>query len=227
LRFPTARIEVLSSDTVATPEALRDLIDRMERSEIDILIGTQMAAKGHNFPNLTLVGVVDADAGLRGGDLRAGERTFQLLSQVAGRAGRADKPGRAIIQTYAPESPAIALLAEGDRDAFMDHELAQREEAGLPPFGRLGAVILSGGSAEQADAWAQQFGQVQPNARGVDVWGPAPAPISVLRGRHRRRFLVRSDRDVDLSAFLSAWRDRIKPPSGVRIVLDIEPYSFM
>jgi primosomal protein N' (replication factor Y) len=226
-RFRGARVEVLSSDTVASPEALRDLIARMEGGAIDILIGTQIVAKGHNFPALTLVGVVDADAGLRGGDLRAGERTFQLLLQVAGRAGRADKPGRAIIQTYAPESPAIALLAAGDRDAFVAHEMEQRKQLGFPPFGRLGAIIMSAGSPEQANEWAQEFGAAQPNAPGVEVWGPAPAPITILRGRHRRRFLVRSDRNVDLSAFLAAWKERVKVPTGVRIALDIEPYSFM
>ena len=226
-RFKGARVEVLSSDTATSPESLRDLIARMEGGAIDILIGTQIVAKGHNFPALTLVGVVDADAGLRGGDLRAGERTFQLLLQVAGRAGRADKPGRAIIQTYAPESPAIALLAAGDRDAFVAHEMEQRKELGFPPFGRLGAVILSAASPEQANEWAREFGAAQPNALGIEVWGPAPAPITILRGRHRRRFLVRSDRNVDLSAFLSAWKERVKVPSGVRITLDVEPYSFM
>jgi primosomal protein N' (replication factor Y) len=226
-RFKGARVEVLSSDTVTSPESLRDLIARMEGGAIDILIGTQIVAKGHNFPALTLVGVVDADAGLRGGDLRAGERTFQLLLQVAGRAGRADKPGRAIIQTYAPESPAIALLAAGDRDAFVAHEMEQRKQLGFPPFGRLGAVILSAGSPEQANEWAKEFGAAQPNAPGIEVWGPAPAPIAILRGRHRRRFLARSDRNVDLSAFLSAWKERVKAPSGVRITIDVEPYSFM
>ena len=226
-RFPQARVEVFSSDTAATPEALLDLVTRMETGAIDILIGTQIAAKGHNFPRLTLVGAVDADSGLKGGDLRAGERTFQLLQQVAGRAGRADRPGRAIIQTYAPESPAIALLAAGERDAFMEHEMASRELVGFPPFGRLGAIILAAGSSEQADEWAQAFGAAQPNAAGVEVWGPAPAPILVLRGRHRRRFLVRSERKVDLSAFLMAWKARVKLPPSVRLALDVEPYSFM
>jgi len=226
-RFRGARVEVLSSDTINSAEDLRALITRMETGEIDILIGTQIVAKGHNFPTLTLVGVVDADAGLRGGDLRAGERTFQLLLQVAGRAGRADKPGRAIIQTYAPDSPAIALLAAGDRDAFFAHELDQRRLVGFPPFGRLGAVILSAPTSEQVDDAARVFSEAQPNATGIDVWGPAPAPITILRGRHRRRFLIRSDRNVDLSAFLSAWRERVKLPRAVRLTLDVEPYSFM
>lgn len=226
-RFHGARVEVLSSDTIASPDALRALIARMETGSIDILIGTQIVAKGHNFPSLTLVGVIDADAGLRGGDLRAGERTFQILMQVAGRAGRADKPGRAIIQTYAPESPAIALLAAGDRDAFLAQELDQRRLVGFPPFGRLGAIIVSAPSAEQANECAAALSAAQPNASGVEVWGPAPAPITVLRGRHRRRFLIRSDRNVDLSAFLWAWRERVKLPAAVRVALDVEPYSFM
>jgi primosomal protein N' (replication factor Y) len=226
-RFHGAQVEVLSSDTVTSADSLRDLIARMEGGAIDILIGTQIVAKGHNFPSLTLVGVVDADAGLRGGDMRASERTFQLLLQVAGRAGRADKPGRAIIQTYAPESPAIALLAAGDRDAFVAHEMEQRREIGFPPFGRLGAVVLAAGSADQANEWAEAFAAAQPNAPGVEVWGPAPAPITVLRGRHRRRFLVRSDRNVDLSAYLSTWKARVKTPPSVRVTLDVEPYGFM
>jgi primosomal protein N' (replication factor Y) len=226
-RFRGARVEILSSDTVTSAEDLRALIARMETGAIDILIGTQIVAKGHNFPTLTLVGVVDADAGLRGGDLRAGERTFQLLLQVAGRAGRADKPGRAIIQTYAPESPAIALLAAGDRDAFIAHELDQRRLVGFPPYGRLGAVILSAPSSDQVDEAARLLSENQPNATSIDVWGPAPAPITILRGRHRRRFLIRSDRNVDLSAFLAAWKERVKLSSAVRMTLDVEPYSFM
>ncbi|MEM8920121.1 MAG: primosomal protein N', partial [Pseudomonadota bacterium] len=225
--FPKARVEVFSSDTAWSSETLSDLIARMEAGAIDILIGTQIAAKGHNFPKLTLVGAVDADSGLKGGDLRAGERTFQLLSQVSGRAGRADRPGRAIIQTYAPDSAAIAALAAGDRDAFIALELEDREVLGFPPFGRLGAVIVSGEGADTADAAAQALGKAAPLTDGVEVWGPAPAPIAILRGRHRRRFLVRSDRNIDLSAYLTAWRARVKLPSSVRVALDVEPYSFM
>jgi primosomal protein N' (replication factor Y) len=227
LRFPHARVEIFSSDTVGTPEVLRDLVRRMEDHEIDILIGTQIAAKGHNFPHLTLVGVIDADSGLKGGDLRAGERTFQLLSQVSGRAGRATKPGRAIIQTYAPDSPAIALLAAGDREAFMDLEMETRESMGFPPFGRLGAVIVAGSDADAARQAALLVGSKAPEADGVEVWGPAPAPIAVLRGRHRWRFLVRSDRHIDLSAYLSSWKARTRLPSSIRMSLDVEPYSFM
>jgi len=225
--FPSARIEVFSSDTTRSPAELRALITRMETGAVDILIGTQIAAKGHNFPLLTLVGVIDADAGLKGGDMRAGERTFQLISQVAGRAGRADRPGRALIQTYDPQSPALECLARGDRDGFLDLEMSVRETLGYPPFGRLGAVIVSAATSPDADEWSRRFAAVQPNAPGVEVWGPAPAPVTVIRGRHRRRFLARSDRHVDLSAFLAAWRSRLRPPSGVRIAIDVEPYQFM
>ena len=229
-RFQGARVEVFSSDTAWNADALADIIARMEKGEIDILIGTQIAAKGHNFPMLTLVGAVDADSGLKGGqgsDLRAGERTFQLLSQVSGRAGRAQHPGRAIVQTYSPESPAIQALADGDRDTFMELEMAQREMLGLPPFGRLAAVIMSAESSLAVDDAARLFIAGAPNVAEVDVWGPAPAPIAVLRGRHRRRFLIRSDRNVDLSAFLAAWKTRVKLPASVRVTLDVEPYNFM
>lgn len=226
-RLPQARLELLSSDTVQTPEDIRALIARMEKGEIDILIGTQMIAKGHNFPGLTLVGVVDADASLKGGDLRAGERTFQLLSQVAGRAGRADKPGRALLQTWQPEAPLMEALAHTDRDAFMRVEEETREMMGMPPFGRLAALILSYPEEMEAARIAREAGMVAPNAVGVDVWGPAPAPISLLRGRYRWRFLVRADLNVDLSGYMSAWRDGLKLPSQARLQLDIDPYSFL
>ncbi len=228
--FPKARTEVFSSDTAWSPDTLSDIVSRMEQGEIDILIGTQIAAKGHNFPNLTLVGAVDADAGLKGaqgGDLRAGERTFQLLSQVSGRAGRADRPGRAIIQTWSPDSPAIQALAAGDRDAFMALEMEGREMMGQPPYGRLAAVILAAENSMAVDDAAATFVSAAPNTGGIEIWGPAPAPIAVLRGRHRRRLLVRSDRTVDLSAYMAAWKARVKLPASVRVTIDIEPYSFM
>ena len=230
VRFPDAHVEVFSSDTAGNPELLSDLVSRMEQGAIDILIGTQIAAKGHNFPNLTLVGAVDADAGLKGAqgsDPRAGERTFQLLSQVSGRAGRAERPGRAIIQTYAPDSPAIHALAEGDRDAFMAIELENREMMGLPPFGRMAAVIVAAEHSMAADEAANTLVSAAPNAEGVEIWGPAPAPIAVLRGRHRRRMLVRAPRATDLSAYMAAWRARVKLSASVRVTIDIEPYSFM
>jgi primosomal protein N' (replication factor Y) len=225
--FPQARIEIFSSDTTPNGEAVRDLVTRMEEGEIDILIGTQIVAKGHNFPNLTFVGVVDADSGLKGGDLRAGERTFQLISQVAGRAGRHEKKGRALIQTYAPHEPVMQALAAQDRDAFMTAEAQEREAAGMPPYGRLAAVIVSAANDQLANDAAKALGEKAPHVEGLDLWGPAPAPLAVIRGMHRRRFLIRADRGVDLSAFLAAWVARVKLHSAVRVQVDVDPYSFL
>jgi primosomal protein N' (replication factor Y) len=225
--FPHARIAVFSSDTVMDAAGARALVDSMAAGEIDILVATQAAAKGHNFPNLTLVGVVDADLSLRGGDLRAGERTFQLLAQAAGRAGRHEKPGRAMLQTYTPDHAVLLALKAQDRDAFVEAELRMREEAGLPPFGRLAAVIASGPDSVALDAYVEALAAVIPNAEGVEVFGPADAPLSLVRGRRRKRFLVRADRTVDLQGFMSAWRARAKVPNSVRVVIDIDPYSFL
>ncbi len=225
--FPAARIEIFSSDTTPDGDAVRALVKRMEDHEIDILIGTQIVAKGHNFPNLTFVGVVDADLGLKGGDLRAGERTFQLVSQVAGRAGRHEKKGRALIQTYAPHEPVMQALAAQDRDAFFNAEIAEREAAGMPPYGRLAAVIVSAPKEELANEAARAMGEKAPIVDGLDLWGPAPAPLSVIRGMHRRRFLIRANRGVDISAFLAAWAGRVKLHSAVRVQIDVDPYSFL
>ncbi|HVY87102.1 MAG TPA: primosomal protein N' [Caulobacterales bacterium] len=225
--FPNARIEIFSSDTAPNGEAIRAMVERMAAGEIDILIGTQIVAKGHNFPMLTMVGVVDADLGLKGGDLRAGERTFQLISQVAGRAGRHERKGRALIQTYAPEEPVMQALAAQDRDTFLAAEAQARESLGMPPYGRLAAIIVSAPSEQAAHEAAAALGEKAPHAEGVDLWGPAPAPLAVIRGQYRRRFLARADRNVDLSAFLSAWMGRVKLPSNVRVQLDVDPYSFL
>lgn len=226
-RFPDAKVEILSSDTTHSAEALLSLIGRMERGEIDILVGTQIAAKGHNFPNLTLIGVVDADLGLAGGDPRAGERTYQTLVQVAGRAGRAERPGRALLQTHDPDHDAIAALVAGDRDRFMETETMAREVLGLPPFGRLAAIILSSKDAHQIDPIAKDWAANAPDADGVTIWGPAEPRYGMVRGWHRRRLLIRADRDVDVSAYVAAWRKRMKPVSSVRVTIDIEPYSFV
>lgn len=225
--FPDARIAVFSSDTVFDAQAARKLVDSMAAGEIDILVATQAAAKGHNFPNLTLVGVVDADLGLRGGDLRAAERTYQLLAQATGRAGRHDRPGRALVQTYAPDHAVMQALAVQDRDAFVAAEMAERELAGLPPFGRLGAVIVSSENPQALEAFVRDMAAAAPNAPGLEVYGPADAPLSLVRGRRRKRFLVRADRTVDLSAYLAAWRARVRPPGSVRVVIDVDPYSFL
>jgi primosomal protein N' (replication factor Y) len=225
--FPQARLAVFSSDTVADAAQARALIGAMAAGEYDILVATQAAAKGHNFPALTLVGVVDADLGLRGGDLRAAERTFQLLTQVSGRAGRESRPGRALIQTWAPEHPVMQALQAGDRDSFVAVEMAEREAVGLPPFGRLAAVIVSGPDPAILDSYVRTLAAAAPNADGVEVYGPADPPFGLVRGRRRKRFLVRADRAVDLQGFLAAWRARVKRPSSVRVAVDVDPYSFL
>jgi primosomal protein N' (replication factor Y) len=225
--FPQARVAVFSSDTAFDAREGKRLIEAMADGQIDILVATQAAAKGHNFPDLTLVGVVDADLGLRGGDLRAAERTYQLLAQATGRAGRKEKAGRALLQTWAPEHAVMQALKAQDRDAFVAAEMAEREAAGLPPFGRLAAVVASGTDPGQLEDFVRAMAQAAPNTPGVEVYGPADAPLSLIRGRRRKRFLVRADRTVDLSAYMATWRARVKPPASVRVAIDIDPYSFL
>ena len=226
--FPEARLAVFSSDTVAHPDAARQMIQQMEAGEIDVMVATQAAAKGHNFPKLTLVGVVDADLSLRGGDLRAGERTYQLLAQVSGRAGRADRPGRALLQTFAPDHAVMQALKAQDRDAFVEAEMAERQAMSLPPYGRLAAAVLSGPDPQALETYARAMAAAAPNAEGVEIYGPADAPLALIRGRRRKRFLVRADRGVDLQAVMAAWRARApRPPGSIRVVIDIDPYSFL
>jgi primosomal protein N' (replication factor Y) len=226
-RFPEARAEVFSSDTTPDAASSSALIKRVEDHEVDIVIATQAAAKGHNFPNLTLVGVVDADLGLKGGDLRAAERTFQLLAQATGRAGRKVKPGRAVIQTYTPEHPVMQALAKQDRDAFYAYESMAREIAKFPPYGRLAAIILSAKDQALLNKFARELTLFIPNSDGIEVYGPADAPLALVRGQWRKRFLVRADRNRDVQAFISHWLAAIKRPNAVRLVVDIDPYSFL
>ncbi|HHL43721.1 MAG TPA: primosomal protein N', partial [Hellea balneolensis] len=225
--FPAANVEILSSDTASTPSQIREIMDKMQNGEIDILVGTQMVVKGHNFPDLTFVGVVDGDLSLAGGDLRAGERTYQTLVQVAGRAGRAEKTGRALIQTHMPEHEALQALSAGDRDGFIEAELAMRELLGLPPFGRLASIIISAPDRHIADSFAKSVLRLAPRSDGVDILGPSEPPIAILRGRHRRRFLIKSEPAVNLSAYMKAWQGRIKPPHKVKLAIDIDPQGFM
>jgi primosomal protein N' (replication factor Y) (superfamily II helicase) len=225
--FPNARVAVFSSDTMMDTAATRGLIAAMTDGEIDILVATQAAAKGHDFPNLTLVGVVDADLGLRGGDLRAAERTFQLLAQASGRAGRREAAGKALIQSWAPDHAVMQALAAQDRDAFVATEMAMREASGLPPYGRLAALIISGEDPVGLEAFVQTLAAAAPNAENVEVYGPADAPLSLVRGRRRKRFLVRADRTVDLQGFLAAWRARVKVPGSIRLAIDVDPHSFL
>jgi len=226
-RFPEARFAVLSSDTVGTPKAADAFIQSVIDGDVDIIIGTQMVAKGHHFPNLTLVGVVDADLGLAGGDLRAAERTFQMLSQVAGRAGRESRPGEAMLQTLDPENQVLACLLEGKRDSFLSMEAHARSLAGMPPSGQLAAMILSSHDEKRLHATLRRLDQSRPHFTGVDIFGPAIAPIGFLKGRHRGRMLIRTDRSVDIQGILRDWLADFKPDSGVKLQIDIDPYNFL
>ncbi|MFQ5775157.1 MAG: primosomal protein N' [Kiloniellaceae bacterium] len=225
--FPEARCAIMASDTIAGPSAAAALVHAVQRREVDLLIGTQIVAKGHHFPYLTLVGVVDADLGLYGGDLRAAERTFQLLHQVAGRAGRAERPGRVLIQTAEPEHPVMRALAGGERDRFLAVETEARARNGLPPFGRLAALILSCPDPAPLDETCRALARAAPRTDGVEVLGPAPAPLAVLRGRHRRRFLLKARRDIAPQRVVKSWLRSVRLPNKVRLQIDIDPYSFL
>ena len=227
LRWPDVKLQVLSSDTAPTPSAMRAILDAMQNNEIDILIATQVAAKGHHFPNLTLVGVVDADLGLSGGDLRASERTYQLLSQVTGRAGRAAKQGRALLQTYQPAAPVFQALTTSDRDSFLAAEAESRRAMGFPPYGRLAALVLRGKDEQALRECAEAHRRAIPSAEGVEVWGPAPAPIYRLRGYARIRFLVKARRGINVQRFIDAWTGSVKLKGSVRRIIDIDPYTFL
>ncbi len=225
-RFPEARTAILSSD-LAHGAALRDLIQEVADHRFDIVIGTQLVAKGHHFPALTLVGVVDADIALGNGDPRAAERTYQMLCQVAGRAGRGERPGRALIQTHMPDHPLMRALEAGDREAFLAHEKTVREEAGLPPYGRLAALIVSGKDQGETERFAQAIARRVPRADGFRALGPSPAPLALVRGRFRYRFLVRAGRDANIQGFLRAWLADISPRGSLRVAVDIDPQSFL
>ncbi|OYY13044.1 MAG: primosomal protein N' [Rhizobiales bacterium 35-68-8] len=226
--FPNARSLVLSSDLTGGIERMRAELEAVARGEVDVVIGTQLVAKGHNFPGLALVGVVDADVGLGHGDPRAAERTFQLVHQVAGRAGRGAAEGRGFIQTHMPEHPVMQALVKGDRAAFYETEIRAREEAHLPPFGRMASLIVSASDSHAAEAHARRLAQCAPIVQGVRVLGPAEAPLALLRGRHRWRLLVRAPRAFDLSAYLRQWRTVAPKVTGnTKVAIDVDPLSFM
>jgi len=225
--FPHAKVEVFSSDTAGSPEKIADRMARMANGDIDILVGTQMVVKGHNFPQLTFVGVVDGDLSLAGGDIRAGERTYQTLVQVAGRAGRADKPGYALIQTHQPEHEALQALAAGDRARFVEAERAMRDLLELPPFGKLASIIMSGPDPKGTAHFAKNVVTAAPRADGIEISGPSEAPIARLRGRFRQRLLIQAQNGVNLSSYMAAWRRRVKVPAKYKFQVDIDPQSFM
>lgn len=226
--FPDARIVTLSSDLFGSARALKARIEEIAAGGADIVIGTQLVAKGHNFPLLTLVGVIDADLGLQGSDLRAAERTFQLMRQVSGRAGRSDKPGVALLQTYQPEHPVIRAILAGDEEAFWRAEAREREHAGAPPFGRMAGIILSSPDLQEVFDLGQELAQRDTPLRqiGAQVYGPAPAPIARVRGRHRVRLLVKSPKGVPLQQALSRWVAQVRPGRQTRLTIDIDPQSF-
>ena len=225
--FPEARTMVVTSDTIWSPARAAEFVRGMEAGEIDIVIGTQLVTKGYHFPNLTLVGVVDADLGLQGGDLRAAERSFQQIQQVAGRAGRGDKPGRVLVQTHDPEAPVIAALVSGDASGFYAAETEARCEASMPPFGRLAAIIVSSEVKSEAEAVARRIGHAAPTVEGMAVFGPAPAPLAMLRGRHRQRLLVHAARKLDVQDVIRDWLGALEWSNKVRVAVDVDPYSFL
>lgn len=225
-RFPDARLAVVTSDTLNSPEKIATFVAAAEQKLIDVIVGTQLVTKGYHFPDLTLVGVIDADLGLEGGDLRAAERTYQQIAQVGGRAGRSEKPGEVLIQTRHPEAAVIAALLAGDRDAFYAAEADARRDAGAPPFGRWAAIIVS--SAEEAEAReaARVIGAHRPAVPDVMVLGPAPAPLALLRGRYRYRLLINARRSAQVQDVIRAWLGALQFAPGVRVGVDIDPYSF-
>ncbi|MDJ0686085.1 MAG: primosomal protein N' [Alphaproteobacteria bacterium] len=225
--LPEARIELVTSDTIHSPADAAAFVARMAEGETDLVIGTQIVAKGYHFPNLTLVGVVDADLGLKGGDLRAAERSYQLLHQVGGRAGRAGKPGLVILQTAEPDAPVFQALAQHDRDGFLEAEIAARRAFAFPPVGRLAGIIVSSVDEAAADHAAKALARAAPHADGVAVLGPAPAPLSLLRGRFRRRLLLKTRKSVRIQKVIADWFGRVDLSGKVRLELDIDPYSFM
>ena len=226
--FPQAKIATLSSDLFGSARALKEQIAEIADGDTDLVIGTQLVAKGHNFHRLTLVGVIDADLGLQGSDLRAAERTFQLMRQVAGRAGRSDKPGTALLQTFQPEHPVIRAILSGDEEGFWRAEADERRQAGVPPFGRMAGIILSSPDAQEVFNFATELARRDAPVRavGAQVFGPAPAPIARVRGRHRVRLLVKAPKGVALQGAVAQWIGQLKPPANLRLAVDIDPQSF-
>ncbi|HEY1124934.1 MAG TPA: primosomal protein N' [Sphingobium sp.] len=225
--FPQARTAIVTSDTLWSPARAAAFVQGMAEKAIDIVIGTQLVTKGYHFPDLTLVGVIDADLGLDGGDLRAAERTYQQIVQVSGRAGRGEKPGRVFIQTRAADAQVIKALLSGDGEAFYAAETASRKAANAPPFGRFAAIIISDEDAHLAQETAKRIGAAAPKEDGFEVYGPAPAPLSVLRGRHRHRLLIHARRGTELQAIVRKWLNGIDWKTSTRVSVDVDPYSFV
>jgi primosomal protein N' (replication factor Y) len=225
--FPEARTAIVTSDTLWSPARAAAFVRDVAGGAVDIIVGTQLVTKGYHFPELTLVGVIDADLGLDGGDLRAAERTYQQIVQVSGRAGRGEKPGKVFIQTRAPDVPVMRALLDGDEAAFYAAETASRRAAHAPPFGRFAAIIVSDTDAALAQETARRIGKAAPNQEGLEIYGPAEAPLAVLRGRHRYRLLVHARRSVELQAIMRGWLSSIDWKASTRVSVDVDPYSFV
>jgi primosomal protein N' (replication factor Y) len=226
-RFPSARTAILSSDITTNYKEISEVIHKISNREVDILIGTQILAKGHNFPDLTLVGVIDADLGLMGTDLRATEQTFQLLSQVSGRAGRGEKKGTVYLQTLYPDNLVLKAVIEHDRQQFLEIEKSSRRLLHMPPYGKLAALIISSANQQAAEAAAYYLGKCAPNNDQIETLGPAPAPMALLRGRYRYRLLLKTGKNINIQQVIKKWLSLVNVKSNVRVDIDINPYSFM
>lgn len=225
--FPEARTLILASDITDTHDKLIEALDSIKNGDVDIIIGTQIIAKGHHFPQITCVGIIDADLGLSGGDLRATERSYQLLHQVAGRAGREQLKGHVFLQTYNAEQRVMQMIAEDDRDGFLEAEADERQSAKMPPFSRLAALIITGKDEAQTKNVAVMIGRASPRAEGVQVLGPAPAQMYRIRGQFRQRILIRAEKNLNIQKFIAEWLSSLKIPSSVRVVIDIDPQNFL
>jgi primosomal protein N' (replication factor Y) len=225
--FPDARVLTMTSDQLTTAKAAIEAVDKILNNQVDIIIGTQLIAKGHHFPNLTLVGVIDADLGLSGGDLRASERTFQLLHQVAGRAGREKEKGRVVLQSYSPDNEVLKALKNEQRDKFIDFELQSRKQTNMPPFSRLSGVVISGADQALVRATAQALVRdAQTDDKHIRILGPVEAPIFMLRGKYRFRILLRASRDYNVQGWIANWLYGKQIASSVKVKVDIDPQAF-
>ena len=227
VRFPNARTALVSSDIITSRQSLERLVNKIEQGEIDIIIGTQILAKGHHFPNLTLVGVIDADMGLFGTDFRAAEHTFQQLFQVAGRAGRGEYAGRVLLQTYQPEHPVLTAICASDRDSFMQTDMMGRKMANMPPYGQLIAVIIEGQRESTLQSYCNALRDSVPNLKGAKIMGPITAQIYQIRNWYRMRFLVAGSRNANLQPVVLHWLESVKQPVNIRVKIDVNPMNFM
>ncbi len=228
--FPSARVLIATSDHLVQAQSMEQMVDRIQKREIDIIIGTQVLAKGHHFPFLTVVGIIDADLSLNGGDLRASERTYQVLHQVSGRAGREKHKGKVLLQTYHPDHPLFQALQQNRRDDFYACELSQRQSQHFPPLGYLAAVLITGFNPQVLEKFVSTCARLAPSSNDVTVLGPIPAPVARLKGRHRWRFLLKAERPLRLQAFLKDWLNhpQIRQTQGaLRLTIDIDPYTFL